>query len=135
MHRTLPLFLVANAALFALFGVVAIFVPSVLATPLDLTLPSPTALADFRAVYGGISLALAALSVLALTRAELRPAVVLALTLTLDGLAFGRLMSWALSGPGSAIIFAQLGLEVVAAAWGALLLRQATRPLMPVAQP
>jgi Domain of unknown function (DUF4345) len=127
MHRTLPLFLTANAVLFALFGVVAMFAPSLLGTPLDFTLPSPTALADFRAVYGGLSLALATFTGLALRRAELRPAAVLVLTLALDGLAFGRLMSWVLSGPGSAIIFAQLGLEVVAATWGALLLRQAPR--------
>jgi hypothetical protein len=72
MTRTRPLYFVVNAVLFAAFTVAAWLAPTVLAGPLEISLTTPTALADFRAVYGGLSFAIAGLSLLALRKVEFR---------------------------------------------------------------
>jgi hypothetical protein len=136
MNRTLPLYLAVNATLFAAFAVGAIAMPTVLAGPLDIALPTPTALADFRAVYGGLSFGITLFSVMALKRPEFRLPVLWLLVLCMDGLILGRLVSTIVSGPGSLLVFAQLGLEVVSAAWGFALIRaQAAQPTRGTASP
>ncbi len=123
MKKTVVPYLLANAALFAVLGLVTLVAPTAFARALEMTVESATAVADFRAVYGGVCIWVTALSVLAVRREALRPGAVLALVLLLDGAIFGRLLSWATHGPGSVLVFAQLGLEVVGATWGVLLLR------------
>ncbi|MFT3711803.1 MAG: DUF4345 family protein [Archangium sp.] len=123
MTKTLPLYFVVNAVLFAAFAVGAFFVPQLLATPLEISLTTPTALADFRAVYGGLSFGIAFLSVFALRKPEFQLPVLWLLTFCMDGLILGRLISTVMSGPGSVVIFAQLGLELFSAAWGFALIR------------
>ena len=126
MHKTLVSFLVVISAVFAAIGLAVFAAPTAFAAQLDMTVTSATAVADFRAVYGGVSFAAAAFAVMALRNAALRPAAVWAFTLMMEGLLLGRLFSWATHGPGNALIFAQLGLELLAATWGFLLTRAQT---------
>lgn len=126
MQKTTVPYLLLNALIFTLIGATVMVAPTQFARALDITVESATATSDFRAVYGGVCFAIAAFAISALRREALRPAAVLALVLIFDGLIFGRLLTWVTHGPGSALIFAQLALEVGGAAWGALVLRAAS---------
>lgn len=123
MTKTIPLFLGVNAVLFAAFAVGAFAMPAPFAAMLDITLTTQTALADFRAVYGGISFGIAAFAIIGIRQPKVTLSAVWLLTLVMDGLIIGRLISTVVSGPGNFLIFGQLGLELFAAAWGLLLIR------------
>lgn len=124
MQKTLVPFLMIIGVLFAVVGLAVLVAPTLFAAQLEMVVSSATAVADFRAVYGGVSLAIAGVAFLALKRGELRPGAVWMVVLVMDGLLLGRLISWATHGPGSVLIFAQMGLELSGAVWGALLLRE-----------
>lgn len=123
MQKTVAPYLWINAVIFTVIGLAVMVDPSGFARGVDITAESPTAVADFRAIYGGLCWAFAAVAGVALRRPSLRGAAVLTLVLICDGLMLGRLVSWVTHGPGEAIIFVQLGVEVVSAIWGSLLLR------------
>ncbi|MBL8911952.1 MAG: DUF4345 family protein [Archangium sp.] len=123
MTKTTPLFLGVNAFLFAGFAAASFAMPTQFASMLDINLTSPTALADFRAVYGGLSLAIAGFCFIGIRQPRVTLSAVWLLTLVMTGLILGRVVSSVVSGPGNFLIVAQLGLEAFACVWGALLIR------------
>jgi len=94
--------LVLTAAPFAAIGVAFLAAPQTMAAHVDVTLGSPTADHDVRAVYGGLQLGCAALLAWgALVPAHVRTALVAQLVLY-AALAGGRILAWTLVGaPGS----------------------------------
>lgn len=119
---TVP-YLMLISALFAVVGLAVLLEPTFVARQLEMTVESASAVSDFRAVYGGLCFAVTVLGVLAVRRPALRHAVVLTFVLVLDGLVFGRIISLITHGPGSALINAQLALEVFGAVAGFVVLR------------
>ncbi|MGV3621422.1 MAG: DUF4345 family protein [Archangium sp.] len=119
---TVP-YLVMIASLFAVVGLAVLVEPTFVARQLEMTVESPSAVSDFRAVYGGLCFAVATLGVLAVRREALRANTVLFFVLVLDGLVFGRIISLITHGPGSWLINAQFALEVFGTVAGALVMR------------
>ena len=100
---------------------------------LDFDLESNTALAEFRAMYGGLALALAFLHIAAAVRgAWLRPALLMSATIT-AGLLLGRLVSIGLSGMFGPVALVLAGVEVVLLVLSAVALWRLWRPAAPVA--
>src|SRR5262245_16051670 len=95
------------------FGLCALFASDWLAGQLEITLGSPTAFADFRAMYGGLSIGVGLIMVAGLYRRDwLLPVVALAGICALE-LAVARAYSWMVSGMPSAVIIAFLATELV----------------------
>lgn len=116
-------FLWVNVAIYAAFALTYFVVPELAAARFDIRLQSPAALADIRAVYGGLSLASSVFFVYGIRRVDWYvPALFLA-TIAAAGLAGGRLYSWAASGAPNQLISALLMTELVGALWGVILLR------------
>jgi hypothetical protein len=106
-----------NLAVYAAFGLAALFVPRWLASVVGIELSSPSALADFRAIYGGIPLGIGVAMAAGLYRSEwLIPAVALAGVCALEA-ALARAYSWIASGTPSALIIAFMCAELLAAHW------------------
>lgn len=106
-----------NLAIYVVFGLAALFVPSWLASIFGIELGSPSALADFRAIYGGIPLGVGVFMAAGLYRSEwLSPAVALAGVCALEA-ALARAYSWIASGTPSPLIIAFMCAELLAAHW------------------
>lgn len=106
-----------NALVFVDFGLAFLAKPRALARLLEIELSSPTALADLRAMYGGLALAVGALLFAGWRRAEwLAPSLWLVIA-TSGGLALGRLYSVLASGMPSSVIFGFLASELGSLAW------------------
>jgi hypothetical protein len=118
------LFLGLNLAAFLALGGTGFFAPHFLAGQLDLTLGSISGLADFRAMYGGLPLGIAAIIALGMKTPALRQPAVLISTVTAGGLAFGRLTTMATVGMPGPLVLGYLASEVLAIAVGVYLLRQ-----------
>jgi hypothetical protein len=112
-----------NALVFVDFGAAFLAKPQALAQLLDIELGSASALADMRAMYGGLPLALGILFFSALRRAAwLAPGLLLVIA-TSAGLALGRLYSMPASGLPAPAIFVLLASEVASLVWGLLAFR------------
>ena len=119
-----------NAAVFLAFGAAFLAAPAQLAGWLDVELGSPSALADVRAMYGGLSLACGLLFVFGLRRESwFMPSLFLVMT-TSAGLALGRSYSMLVSGVPGPLVLALLATEVGSFAWALLGYRalEATEP-------
>ncbi len=116
--------LLGNLAIFAAYGVGFLIAPQALASQLDITLGSASALADFRAMYGGLCLAVGAFFVLGLRFATWRRQAVVLATLGAGGLAVGRLTSIAIDGLPGPLVLAFLASELAALALGGFILMQ-----------
>ena len=128
MHTTLARLLVAiNAAIFGTWGIAFLLQPVALAAKLDIALTSPSAIADLRAMYGGMNIGFAIAFGLGVRYAAwLRPTLIIA-TLASTGLATGRLLTMAIDGRPSLFIIALLISELTGVAFGVWLL---TRPAL-----
>lgn len=109
-----------NIPVYLAIGLAALLAPTWLAGLVGIQLEGPTALADFRAMYGGLSLGAGFTMLVGVRRdAWLQPLLALVGLCSLE-LALGRAYSWAVSGTPEPIIFVMMGLEVgcvAAAAW------------------
>jgi hypothetical protein len=105
-----------SAFLFA-FGLLALVLPERLAQLVDLSLASPSAFADLRAMYGGLSLAVA----LFLLRGARDPAWLapglFMIVATLAAAAGARLYSIAVSGMPNELVLGYLAAELLALPW------------------
>ena len=82
------------ATFFLGMGLYALVVPATLAAPFRMTVKSPEARSEVRAVYGGFGIAMAGvLGAAALDLGELRNGAVVTVGLALIGMAGGRLVS------------------------------------------
>lgn len=116
--------LVANLVIFAAYGVGFLIAQQALASRLDITLGSASALADFRAMYAGLCLAVATIFILGLRFAQWRRQAVVLATLGAGGLAVGRLTSIAIDGLPGPLVLAFLASELAALALGTFILMQ-----------
>lgn len=78
---------------FAAMGVGALVRPSLILAPFGVQPTTPESRSEVRAVYGGFGLAIAALLVLTDDSAGLRDGVLVAVAVSLAGMAAGRLVS------------------------------------------
>lgn len=107
------LILILAAVVWLGVGVSGLVNPTELADWFGIDLESKSALAEFRAMYGGLSIALALLHGGAAVRgAWLRPALLMSSTIT-AGLLFGRVVSVAMDGMFGPVVMALAGIEVV----------------------
>lgn len=117
------------------FGVVAMLVPSAIAPIVEIEVSSATALADFRAMYGGIPLAIGVLLVLGLRRASWYLPSLFLLTLTCAEAAGARIYSTLVSGIPSNTILVFAALELLGCGVGFLSYRRLTRKrVQPIAR-
>lgn len=108
---------VLNAAVFVLFGLAFLVAPTELARMFDIQLGSADAMADLRAMYGGLSLAGGALFIFGLSRESyFVPSLFFTMVSSL-GLAFGRVYSALVSGVPSTLVLVLLATELVSFAW------------------
>ena len=97
--------------------------PAQYAAWLELEVASSSALADLRAVYGGLSLACGTLFALALRRASwFEPSLFLVMASS-GGLAFARVYSLVVSGMPNALVLALFASEVGSFVWALLAYR------------
>lgn len=122
-----PLFLGVNLLVYLAYGVGFLLAPQKLAAGLDITLNSATALADFRAMYGGLSLACAGMFVLAIKNASMRHSALLLAVFGAGGLMIGRLITMAFDGMPGPVIFVMLATEAFAVVGGLFLLRRSSQ--------
>ena len=122
-------YLFANVAIYA--GVAAAFLaaPKPLGEAIGLRFESTAALADFRAMYGGLCLG-AAISIAKGMRdaAWERSAILLAIT-SAAGLFLGRVLTLATVGPANPFTYASMASEVLAVAAGLFVYGRATEVL------
>src|SRR5262245_11962653 len=101
-QHSLPLWIreivVLNAVVFVGFGLALLAFPSELAALVDIELRSASALADARAMYGGLSLSVGAFFVLGLRRESWFVPSLFLVAASSGGLALGRIVSIAVSG-------------------------------------
>ena len=119
-----PLFLGLNLVVYLAYGVGFMLAPQKLAALLDITLGSPTALADFRAMYGGLGLGCAAFFAMAMKNVSMRHSGLVLAVFGAAGLMIGRLFTMAVDGMPGPVIFLLLATEVFAVVGGLFLLKQ-----------
>jgi hypothetical protein len=115
---------VVNAVVFVAFGLAFLAAPEALAATLGIELGSTTALADFRAIYGGLTLACGVLFFLSLSRAGWLPPSLFLVAASSAGLLVARIYSTLVSGVPSPIIFVFCALEFGSFLWAALCYRK-----------
>ena len=116
-------FLAGNAVVWMSFGPTFYFATETFASYLDITLHSPTALADLRGVYGGLHLAIGVFMLMGLFRQKwMRPALMLILLGT-TGLLIGRVLTIIDTGGVGAFVYIVSALEFSAIVFGAWLYR------------
>ena len=107
------IFVAGNALVWIGFGPAFYFAPEFLAGHLDIALTSPTALADFRAMYGGAPLGIGIIMGLGLWRSEWMKLALLTIVLCTAGLLLGRLITMASPGGVGSIIYVFSVVEAV----------------------
>ena len=108
--------------IFVPFGVWALVDPVAVAGLTQVNLPTPTALADGRAVYGGLTLGLGSYFLPCAVRPELVRAGLWAVLLTVGFPFLGRLAGIAADGAGSSETFRTLASEFTTAGLAAVAL-------------
>ena len=114
--------------LFIPLGLWAFVNPVAVAAMTEVSLPTPTALADARAVYGGLTLGLGIYFVVCALRPEHVRSGLWALLLTIGGAFLGRLAGVAADGAGNPETLRTLGLELGIAALAAVALVRVRQP-------
>ena len=117
------LFLGVTGLAFAGYGLMCLFVPAVVGEAAQLGLASETAVAEVRAMYGGLQLALGVLSLLAVLRPALEKTALLSLCFVFAGLAGGRLFAIVLASDPGAYNYAAFGYEAVSVSIASALVR------------
>jgi hypothetical protein len=103
-------------------GVAFLFWPVKMAGYVDIALPTPTALIDLRATYGGFDLAVGIFfAVCALSADWVRPGLA-AMALTYAGFAGGRIVGLALDGTPKPLMYQLLAAELTGLALSLLAL-------------
>ena len=103
MNRS-SLYLTVSSLGFLAFGLAYLVAPEAIAARFDITLGSPTAVADFRAAYGGMTAGIGVVLGIARRRREWRELGVLASVVASGGLLAGRLVTIATHGPAGWLI-------------------------------
>jgi hypothetical protein len=112
-----------NAVVFLAFGVAFLLAPRTLAGWLEIEAATPSALADLRAMYGGLPLAVGVFFVLGLREPGWLAPALFATAACSGGLAVARVYSIFASGVPSTLIFVFLALEIASLAWATVAYR------------
>ena len=107
--------LAVSALVFIGIGIMFLSSPQSLLPRVNITAPPGTALADVRAVYGGLDLGIGLFLAFCSVRSQVRMGLV-ACVLTLGGLACGRILGIALNPEQEVITYYLLASEVFGAA-------------------
>jgi hypothetical protein len=110
--------LVVSALMYAGFGAAYLARPKAMAKLTHFELPSPTAVTEIRAFYGGIELGLAALLVVCAVRPAWAGAGLLALALLSGGAALARLIGFAVDGSATPFLWKVFAAEAFVAVLG-----------------
>ena len=116
-------FVAGNAVVWMAFGPTFYFATETFANYLDITLRSPTALADFRGVYGGLHLAAGVFMMMGLFRQKWMKPVLMLILLGTTGLLIGRVLTIIDTGGVRAVVHIVSILEFSAIVFGAWLYR------------
>lgn len=114
------IFVAANALVWIGFGPAFYFAPEVLAGQLDIALTSPTAIADFRAMYGGAPLGIGIFMAMGIWRRQWMKPALMVIVLATAGLLLGRLITMVQPGGVGTIIYLFAALElgaIIGATW------------------
>ena len=105
-----------------LLGAGSLVAPQAMVKPFGILLSAPPALSEIRASHGGMHLGVGSFMLAAVFVASLRRAGLLLLLLYMAGLAVGRLVSVALDGAPTPLIWGLLGAELILATLAAVAL-------------
>lgn len=134
MSTITRLFIILNVLVFVLFGLAFIVAPTYFASTVDVQLPTTTALADLRAIYGGLSLSVGIFFALGLVwPGWVLPSLWL---IAASSLALGssRIYSIIVSGMPDSKIFLFMTMELLAFAIGVWLYRKESQNRVAVAR-
>lgn len=120
----MPIFLALSSLVWLPYGLWCLARPEILAAFAGVAATTPTAVAELRAMYGGLQTAIGVLAALALARPDRRRGVVLTLGVLTAGLGIARLLGVVLGAGISSYTAAALVIEFGSAVWAALLLRR-----------
>lgn len=118
-------FLALNLVIYAAFAVGFMTIPTTLGEILGIQLKHSASLADFRAMYSGLCLAISTLLIAGIVQTEYRNAALLLSIAGGSGLFVGRLVTLILDGPGNLYIHLSMLTEIFAVVAGIFLLRNA----------
>lgn len=121
------LFLALVAALFALFGAVALANPIGMTASLGVEVGGPNGAYELRGIYGGVSLAAAALCAGGAFRASLRAPALWFLIVYMGGYIFARAAALLLGPPPTSDYIGFIAFEGIVLAGAILSLRAQTR--------
>jgi hypothetical protein len=107
------IFLGVTGLAFAGYGVMCLLVPGTLAEAAQFGLSSEIAVAEVRAMYGGLQLAVGVLALLGAVRPALEKTALVSLCFVFAGLAGGRLFAIVLASDPGAYNYAAFGYEAV----------------------
>jgi hypothetical protein len=124
MNTFSQILLLAIGVIFVPFGIWALAQPTAVAGMTEVELPSPAALADGRAVYGGLTLGLGVFFLLAARSTQLTRAGLWVALLSLGGAATGRLLGVVLDGASGRSVIPPLAFELL---WSVLAATALTR--------
>ncbi|TGK12064.1 DUF4345 domain-containing protein [Leptospira fletcheri] len=117
-------YLLMNLAVYFGFAVGFLVQPNPLAEMIGISFRSTAALADFRAMYGGLCLGIGILILSGMLRPTARIAAIQLSLLTAAGLFLGRLITIVFDGPGNEYIYISMFTEAVGVFLGWFLLRK-----------
>lgn len=113
-----------SALIFGTFGLAFLSSPTTMAGRVDITLPTPTAIIDFQAIYGGLEVGLAVFfAYCTVVNRWLHPAL-LVQALSLGGSALGRLVGVLQAGSAQPLIYWLLLAELSGTALGVFTLKR-----------
>lgn len=123
LDKLTKIFVAGNALVWIVFGLSFYAAPEAIAGELDIELTSPTALADFRAIYGGAPLGIGIIMALGLWRSTWMKPALMTIVLCTAGLLLGRLITMASPGGVGTIIYLFAAIEAVVVAGSVWLYR------------
>jgi len=121
------LFLVIEGLVFAALGGWTLLDPNAVAKVIDVMLPTPSAVVDFMALYGGFMLGYGAFLVWCAVRKAYLPAGLLSLVFSVGATAGARILGMATQGPVKPLFLQFLAFEVGSVVLAVLFLRYVLR--------
>ncbi|MCG6167237.1 DUF4345 domain-containing protein [Leptospira sp. FAT2] len=121
------IYIALNVLVYAGFTIGFFLVPIRLASMIGIEIKSSAALADFRAMYGGLCLGVGVVLLFGLFKEEWRRASILLAITTASGLFLGRIYTLFLDGPGNEYIYLSMATEVGAVAIGTWILQRTSK--------
>lgn len=117
-----PVVIAANAAVFIAFGLAFLIAPQRLADTLSITLENATALADFRAMYGGLALGMGVVFAAGLRNPAWHQPTLFLCAASSAGLLVGRVLTVSAGATPEPFIYGLMAIELISAVGAAFAL-------------